>query len=218
MGRYFAVSRAAVERHGGTVEKFVGDAVLAVFGVPEVREDDAVRAVRAAHDLNQAVAALSDELSASLGVRLEIRTGVNTGSVVAGASRAGGSFATGDAVNTAARLEQAAAPGEVLLGHSTWELVRDAVRVEETEPVVAKGKSEPVRAFRLLGVDEAAEGRQRRTDAELIGRARETRALDDALDRTLRERSQPPGHRHRCAGHRQEPTGRGVPGPGRRPG
>ena len=88
-------------------------------------------------------------------------------------------------MNTAARLEQAAAPGEVLLGHSTWELVRDAVRVEETEPVVAKGKSDPVRAFRLLGVDEAAEGRQRRTDAELIGRARETRALDDALERTL---------------------------------
>jgi class 3 adenylate cyclase len=185
MGRYFAVSRAAVERHGGTVEKFVGDAVLAVFGVPDVREDDAVRAVRAAQELNQAVAELSEELTSTLGVRLEIRTGVNTGSVVVGASRAGGSFATGDAVNTAARLEQAARPGEVLLGQATYELVRDAVQVEETDPVVAKGKAEPVRAFRLLQVDQGAEGRQRRTDVELIGRARETRALDDALERTL---------------------------------
>src|SRR6476659_6450951 len=79
MGRYFDVARAAVERHGGTVEKFVGDAVLAVFGVPEVREDDALRAVRAAHELNAAVQMLSTELERTLGVRLEIRTGVNTG-------------------------------------------------------------------------------------------------------------------------------------------
>ena len=116
MGRYFAVARAAVERHGGTVEKFVGDAVLAVFGVPEVHEDDALRAVRAADELNDAVAALSERLLTELGVRLAIRTGVNTGSVVTGSARAGGSFATGDAVNTAARLEQAAGNGEVLLG------------------------------------------------------------------------------------------------------
>ncbi|MBB6628935.1 AAA family ATPase [Nocardioides sp. KIGAM211] len=185
MGRYFTVSRAAVERHGGTVEKFVGDAVLAVFGVPEVREDDALRAVRAAHELNAAVAALSEELTTTLGVRLEIRTGVNTGSVVTGAARAGGSFATGDAVNTAARLEQAATPGQILLGETTYALVRDAVEVAEVEPVVAKGKAEPVRAFRLVAVDGDAAGRQRRPDAQLIGRVRETRALDDALERTL---------------------------------
>src|SRR4051812_8164882 len=102
MGRYFAIARTAIERHGGTVEKFVGDAVLAVFGVPEVREDDALRAVRAAHELNEAVAELSGRLLVELGVRLAIRTGVNTGAVVAGAGRSGGSFATGDAVNTAA--------------------------------------------------------------------------------------------------------------------
>jgi class 3 adenylate cyclase len=99
MGRYFAAARTVVERHGGTVEKFVGDAVLAVFGVPEVHEDDALRAVRAAYELNDAVA--------ELGLGLTLRTGVNTGTVVAGTARAGGSFATGDAVNTAARLEQA---------------------------------------------------------------------------------------------------------------
>jgi class 3 adenylate cyclase len=132
MSRYFAIARAAIERHGGTVEKFVGDAVLAVFGIPEVHEDDALRAVRAAYELNGQVAELSDRLLAELGVRLAIRTGVNTGSVVAGSARAGGSFATGDAVNTAARLEQAAGDGEILLGATTYDLVRDAVEVETT--------------------------------------------------------------------------------------
>lgn len=185
MGRYFAVSRAAVERHGGTVEKFVGDAVLAVFGVPEVREDDAVRAVRAAAEVAAGVETLSQDLVRELGVNLAIRTGVNTGPVVTGADRAGGSFATGDAVNTAARLEQAAAPGEVLLGEATYSLVRDAVTVEEVEPVFAKGKAEPVRAYRLLAVDEQAAGRARRLDAALIGRAQEARTLDDLLARTL---------------------------------
>ena len=120
MGRYFEIARAAVERHGGTVEKFVGDAVLAVFGIPDVREDDALRAVRAARDLRAGLVALVDELEAELGVRLQVRAGVNTGQVVAGSARAGGSFATGDAVNTAARLEQAAPPGEVLLGAETY--------------------------------------------------------------------------------------------------
>lgn len=185
MGRYFDVARAAVERHGGVVEKFVGDAVLAVFGLPEVREDDAVRAVRAAADLQAAIVDLAAELAAHQGVVLAIRTGVNTGPVVTGADRAGGSFATGDAVNTAARLEQAAGPGEVLLGEATYLLVRDAVEVVEVDPVVAKGKAEPVRAYRLVRVDGAASGRSRRMDAPLIGREREIRTLDDALARTV---------------------------------
>lgn len=185
MGRYFEVARAAVERHGGTVEKFVGDAVLAVFGIPEVREDDALRAVRAAWDLGAGLRLLSDELVTSIGVRLLVRTGVNTGSVVAGAARAGGSFATGDAVNTAARLEQAAGPGEILLGATTYALVRDAVEVEPVAPVEAKGKAEPVAAYRLLGVGDSDRGRRRRDDVRLVGRVQETRALDDALDRTV---------------------------------
>lgn len=185
MGRYFEVARAAVERHGGTVEKFVGDAVLAVFGIPEVREDDALRAVRAAHEMTRALATLSEDLERTMGVRLEVRTGVNTGSVVAGSARAGGSFATGDAVNTAARLEQAAAPGEVLLGALTHDLVRDAVQAEPVPPVAAKGKSEVVPAFRLLRVLQADRGRARRTDGRLVGREREIRVLHDALDRTL---------------------------------
>jgi class 3 adenylate cyclase len=200
LGRYFAVARTAVERHGGTVEKFVGDAVLAVFGVPEVHEDDALRAVRAAAELNDAVTVLSERLLPELGVRLAIRTGVNTGSVVTGSSRAGGSFATGDAVNTAARLEQAAGDGEILIGASTYALVRDAVEVESVADVRAKGKAEPVPAYRLLRVLDALHGRRRREDVPLVGRTQENRALDDAFVRTVRSgRSQmvtvlgPPG-------------------------
>jgi predicted ATPase/class 3 adenylate cyclase len=192
MGRYFAVARAAVERHGGTVEKFVGDAVLAVFGVPDVHEDDALRAVRAAHELNVAVTELSGGLLAELGIRLAIRTGVNTGPVVAGSARAGGSFATGDAVNTAARLEQAAAPGEILLGATTYALVRDAVEVEAAEPVLAKGKAEPVPAYRLVTVLDTEPGRRRRDDVALVGRVHENRVLDDALAGVLSS-----GHSHR---------------------
>ncbi len=184
MSRYFAVARVAIERHGGTLEKFVGDAVLAVFGIPEVREDDALRAVHAAAELRDSLAALSDELSDSLGVGLAVRTGINTGSVVAGSARAGGSFATGDAVNIAARLEQAAAPGEVLLGASTWSLVRDAVEVEQVTPLAAKGKAAPLPAYRLVRVLGSDRGRSRRLEADLVDRERESRALTDALART----------------------------------
>ncbi|MFT4264037.1 MAG: AAA family ATPase [Nocardioides sp.] len=185
MGRYFEAARAAIARHGGTVEKFVGDAVLAVFGVPEVHEDDALRAARAAFELNQAVRELAADFARTHGVAFAIRTGVNTGSVVAGTGRAGGSFATGDAVNTAARLEQAAAPGEILLGEQTWQLVRDAVDAEPVAPVAAKGKAEPVPAYRLLDVREGHEGRDRRLDAPLVGRDRESRALDEVLEHVV---------------------------------
>jgi class 3 adenylate cyclase len=184
MSRYFDVARAAVERHGGTVEKFVGDAVLAVFGVPEVREDDALRAVRAAAELSASLRELSEELTRTMGVGLTVRTGVNTGSVVTGAARAGGSFATGDAVNTAARLEQAAGPGEVLIGAGTWAMVRDAVEVEPVAPLTVKGKTHPLPAFRLLRMLDVSLGRTRRLDADLVGREREMRALEDALART----------------------------------
>ncbi|MDQ1636395.1 MAG: hypothetical protein QOJ32_3204, partial [Frankiaceae bacterium] len=188
MGRYFAIAHTAIERHGGTVEKFVGDAVLAVFGVPEVHEDDALRAVRAAHELNEAVSELSERLIVELGVRLAIRTGVNTGAVVAGAARAGGSFATGDAVNTAARLEQAAGPGEILVGATTFALVRDAVEAEAIEPVIAKGKADPVTAHRLVRVLHEVPGRRRREDVALIGREQENRIMDEALARMLSTR------------------------------
>jgi class 3 adenylate cyclase len=185
MGRYFVVARQAVEAHGGTVEKFVGDAVLAVFGLPEVHEDDALRAVRAAHDLRGAVSELGAEVLADHGIGFAIRTGVNTGGVVTGPARAGGSFATGDAVNTAARLEQAAGDGDILLGATTYALVRDAVEVEAIEPIAAHGKTDPVPAYRLLAVLDTAYGRRRHADTALVGRVRESQALEAALERTL---------------------------------
>ena len=188
MGRYFAVAREAVERHGGLVEKFVGDAVLAVFGIPVVREDDPLRAVRAAVEMRDALVALGAELAELQGVQLSVRTGVNTGAVLAGDSRAGGAYATGDAVNTAARLEQAATPGQVLLGEATYRLVRDAVEVEPLPPLLVKGKSEPIVAYQLLRVLDVEDGRARRPDAALVGRSRERRALDEALERVIIDR------------------------------
>ncbi len=146
MARYFEVAREAVERHGGTVEKFIGDAVMAVFGVPTVHEDDALRAVRAAAELRGSLDGLNLALERDYGVSLELRTGVNTGEVVAGTRER---LATGDAVNVAARLEQAAEPGEILLGERTAGLVRGAVEVEAAEPLIVKGKSEPLKAHRL---------------------------------------------------------------------
>ena len=114
IGRYFDEARVAIERHGGTVEKFIGDAVMSVFGIPQLHEDDALRAVRAAAELRDAVTALGDELEGELGVRMEARIGVATGEVVAGDPSSGQAFVTGECVNVAARLEQAAGPGEVL--------------------------------------------------------------------------------------------------------
>jgi class 3 adenylate cyclase/tetratricopeptide (TPR) repeat protein len=185
MARYFEVTRAAIERHGGTVEKFIGDAVMAVFGVPVVHEDDALRAVRATVDMRAALTELNEELERDRGVRIESRIGVNTGEVVTGD---GDSIATGDAVNVAARLEQLAAPGETLLGESTHRLVRDAVTAEPVESLIAKGKSEPVPAFRLTGVVEGAEFIPRRLDSPLVGRENELAQLQRAYDHAVSER------------------------------
>ena len=150
MSRYFAEMRAALERHGGTVEKFIGDAVMAVFGVPAIHEDDALRAVRAAAEMREALEVLNKELERDHGVSLAARIGVNTGEVVAGDQ--GDTLVTGDAVNVAARLEQAADPGTVLIGEETLRLVRDAVVAEPVPPLEVKGKSEPLAAFRLVQV------------------------------------------------------------------
>ncbi len=157
LGRYFERMSGIVESHGGTVEKFIGDAVLAVFGVPLVHEDDALRACRAAVEMRDALPALG----------IQGRIGVNTGEVVTGTAER---LVTGDAVNVAARFEQAAAPGEVLIGASTHELVQGAVDAEPVEPLVLKGKAEPVPAFRLLAAHAAPE---RRHDSLFVGRERE---------------------------------------------
>ena len=180
INRYFAELRATIERHGGTVDKFAGDAVMAVFGIPRVHEDDALRAVRAAAEIRERLPAVAAEV----GVVLRFRTGVNTGPVLMGE---GENLAIGDAVNVAARLEQAAAPGEIVLGPETLRLVRDAVRVEALEPLALKGKSELVAAFRLVAVDPAAPGVARHLDSPLVGRVLELRGLRDAWKRVVRE-------------------------------
>jgi len=183
MTRYFEVARRVHQRHGGVVEKFIGDAVMAVFGIPHVHEDDALRAVRAACELREEVAALNRELERELGVALHVRTGVNTGLVLAGDEQEGHAFVGGDTVNVAARLERAACAGEVLVGEATHRLVADAVRVEPVAPFVPRGKTAPVAAFRLLEVVWGAAGQARRLDAPLVGRADELDALDRLLDR-----------------------------------
>ncbi|HEX2506157.1 MAG TPA: AAA family ATPase [Gaiellaceae bacterium] len=187
MTRYFEEARGALERHGGTVEKFIGDAVVAVFGVPIVHEDDALRAVRAAVELREVLARLNEELAASPGVTLAVRTGVNTGEVVAGAGRE--SFATGDAVNVAARLQQTAGENEILLGPATVPLVRDAVEVEPVEALELRGRDESVTAYRLLSLRPHAAGVERRHESGFVGRESELRLLADAFDRAERARA-----------------------------
>lgn len=188
MGRYFGAMKAVIERHGGTVEKFIGDAIMAVFGIPTLHEDDALRAVRAAAEMRDALEHLNREFSAERGIRIAVRTGVNTGEVVAGDPAAGQTLVTGDTVNTAARLEQAAGAGEILLGEVTQRLVRDAVEVEAVPPVEAKGKAVPVAAVRLLSVTHGADAHSRRLDAPLVGRDRELERLHNAFDAVVRER------------------------------
>jgi class 3 adenylate cyclase len=184
MARYFETAKAIVERHGGTVEKFIGDAVMAVFGVPTVHEDDALRAVRAAAELRGGLAGLNQELERDYGTQLELRMGVNTGEVVTGTEER---LATGDAVNVAARLEQAAQPGEVLLGEETHRLVRGAVDADPAPPLSAKGKSEPLTAFRLVSVLDDAPAR--RHDAPMIGRQRQRELLEGAFANVVSERA-----------------------------
>jgi class 3 adenylate cyclase/DNA-binding winged helix-turn-helix (wHTH) protein len=180
MTHSFRELRATIERHGGTVERFVGDAVMAVFGMPRVSEDDALRAVRAAAEIRQRLPSVVEEA----GIALSCCTAVNTGTVLVGERN---DSAVGDAVNVATRLGQAAQPGEVLLGEETVRLVRDAVRVEPVKPVVLKGRSQPVRAFRLLAVDPRAPGVARHLHRPLVGRERELGVLRAGWDRTVQE-------------------------------
>jgi class 3 adenylate cyclase/tetratricopeptide (TPR) repeat protein len=171
LSRYFERMKGIAERYGGSVEKFIGDAVMAVFGVPAVHEDDALRALRSAIEMRDALPELG----------LQGRIGVMTGEVVTGTEN----WLAGDAVNVAARLEQAARPGEVLLGGPTLALVGDAAEVEPVEPLELKGKSEPVRAFRLLRVLDAPE---RRHEALFVGRERELSIVREAWERAREQR------------------------------
>ena len=178
--RYFGAMAAEITRHGGKIEKYIGDAIMAVFGLPRAHEDDGLRAVRAAAGMQVALARVNAELSERFGVTLANRTGVNTGEVVAnddpGANQ---KLATGDAVNVAARLEQAAPLNGIYLGEVTYRLVRDAVEVEAVEPLELKGKAERVAAWRLVSA-QGLMGSARRQDTPVVGRDTELAALATA--------------------------------------
>jgi predicted ATPase/class 3 adenylate cyclase len=189
MSRFFEQMSGVLERHGGTVEKFIGDAVMAVFGIPELHEDDALRAVRAATELRQALSELNEELKRDLGVRIGIRVGVNTGEVVAGDGTGGQMLATGDAVNVAKRLEESARTGEILVGEPTRRLVENAVVLEPREELELKGKAAPHEAWNVLAVIEGASAYARRLDAPLIGRETELQTLRDAYAEAIETRS-----------------------------
>ena len=171
LARYFVVMGGIVESHEGSVEKFIGDAVMAVFGVPAVHEDDALRACRAAVEMREAFA----------GLGIEGRIGICTGEVVTGTEER---LATGDALNVAARLQAAAAPGEVLIAAPTLKLAGETIDVEPVGPLSLKGKSEPVVAYRLLAARAADE---RRHDSVFVGRERELGLLSDAWGRAVAE-------------------------------
>ena len=172
LATYFEQMKAAADRHGGVVEKFIGDAVMAVFGVPAVHEDDALRALRAAMEMRDAIAELG----------IEGRIGVESGEVVVGTDER---LVTGRAVTSAARLEQAAQPGEILVGEGTIRLAGEAATAERIEPLELKGKREPVPAWRLLSV--SADAPARRFDSPFVGRERELGMLDEAWARVCTE-------------------------------
>ena len=188
MTRYFDEMRTVIERHGGTVEKFIGDAVMAVFGIPVLHEDDALRAVRAAAEMREALEKLNHELGRERGVGLQVRTGVMTGEVIASGTSTGHAFVTGDAANVAARLETSAQPGEILIGEPTHRLVSVAVEADPVEPLTVKGKAEPLRAWRLVAVRPDAQLVPRRLDIPMVGRTRELADLLAVYERATDER------------------------------
>ena len=186
--RYFNAMSAEIKRHGGKIEKYIGDAIMAVFGLPRAHEDDALRAVRAAAGMQDVLREVNAALGERFGVHLANRTGVNTGEVVASDDpTADQKLATGDAVNVTARLEAAAPADQIYIGEVTWRLVKDAVEVEAVAPLTLKGKSQPVPAFRLIKVH-GEHGNVRRHDTPVVGREAELAALQTAFDEAVRMR------------------------------
>ena len=177
---------AEITRHGGKIEKYIGDAIMAVFGLP--RRTRTTRCARCAPrpTCASALVRVNEDLMARYGVTLANRTGVNTGEVVANDdAKADQKLATGDAVNVAARLEQAAPVNEIYLGETTWQLVRDAVEVEAVEPLQLKGKAEKVAAYRLVSA-RGLDGYARRQDTPIVGRDEELAALHAAYQQVVR--------------------------------
>ena len=151
MGAFFAAMRREIEAEGGTVEKFIGDAVMSVFGVPTSHDDDATRAFRAALRMRAALAQLNEELRASFGLSLEMRIGISMGEVLAvAAPRPGEGMIKGDAANVAARLEQAAMPGHILVSDRAAQATNGFDLVDRG-PLEVRGRTQPVHVFELTG-------------------------------------------------------------------
>jgi class 3 adenylate cyclase/tetratricopeptide (TPR) repeat protein len=186
--RYSETATTILERHGGTVEKFIGDAIVGFFGLTEVHEDDAQRAVRAAVELRDAVSDLCDELHRTHGIELGVKIGVNSGDVFVGGGSRREMFATGDSVNVAARLEQHGNEGEILLGERTFRLVEDIVDAEPLEPFAVKGRKALVSAWLLLDLS-SAEPLSHRHQVPFVGRELQLQELRNALARVRDERS-----------------------------
>jgi class 3 adenylate cyclase/tetratricopeptide (TPR) repeat protein len=187
MGAFFAAMRVEIEAEGGTVEKFIGDAVMAAFGVPRVHEDDPARALRAALRMRKRLGELNEELGERHGVTLELRIGINTGSVMAVTDpRPGEALATGDAVNAAARLEQAAEPGQVLVSERTAQAARH-FRFASPQVLELRGRAEPLRALELLTEQPITEGTLSSLRAPLVGRRRELELLTTTYHRAVAE-------------------------------
>ena len=186
-GAFFAAMRVEIEAEGGTVEKFIGDAIMAAFGVPRVHEDDPARALRAALRMRARLHELNAMLTERYGVALELRMGINTGSVMAVIDpRPGEALATGDAVNAAARLEQAAEPGQVLVAERTAQAARH-FHFGPAKLLEVRGKAEPLRAVELVTEQPLTEGTLSSTRAPLVGRGRELDLLTATYRRTVDE-------------------------------
>ena len=188
MTEYFDAMRPIVERHGGTLAKFVGDAVLAVFGIPTLHEDDALRAVRAAVEMRTELGRLNGELERRFGLTLSTRAGVNTGPVAGVGLIPDHNFVAGDTANVAARLQQLAEGGEILLGAGTYRLIHHAADAELLPPVEVKGKAAPLTVYRLREV-RSGEALPRRPHAPIIGRESERKLLAEAWERVASERT-----------------------------
>jgi class 3 adenylate cyclase/tetratricopeptide (TPR) repeat protein len=180
---YFAEMKLVVERHGGVVSKFIGDAVMAVFGIPHAHEDDALRAVRAAAEMREALIRLNEGFASTWGVTVAVRTGVNTGEVLARDAGQQQALVVGDPVNVAARFEQTAEPDEILIGEETYRLVHNAVVAEPVGPLELRGKPARIPAWRLVEVIADAPGWSRRLDSPLVDREHELAALEKAFAR-----------------------------------
>ena len=176
LDRYFDVMRSALERHGGTVEKFIGDAVVGAFGVPVAHEDDTLRAVRSALEMQAAAAELDAGISDAR-VPLQVRIGISCGEVLADEAAAVQGRIAGDVFNTAARLQATASPGDVVVSGAAARMLRETVDLEPLGHIELRGKAEPIDSYRVLGIRPTPS----RTETLLVGRDRVLSTIVDAL-------------------------------------